>query len=87
LNFVRDNALGTTLRQMREARQMSRARLAHLAGLTADSLARFEAGEARIPATALSRFATGLGVPLSALFAVPACAIPAQVAYRGVAVH
>ncbi len=87
MTFVRDQQLGTRLRDMREARQISRARLAHLVGLTAASLARFEAGEARMPAMTLSRCAQNLGVPLSALFSVPACTPRAAQADRGLSVH
>ncbi len=87
MTFVRDQQLGTTLRDMREARQISRARHAHMAGLSSACLARFEAGEARMPAAILSRCAQNLGVPLSALFSVPACTPRAGQADRGLAVH
>jgi transcriptional regulator with XRE-family HTH domain len=87
LTFVRDQQLGTTLRDMRKARHISRARLAHMAGVTAACLARFEAGEARMPAAILKSCAQHLGVPLSALFSVPACTPRAGHADRGLSVH
>ncbi len=84
---MRGNNIGATIRSMREARQFSRARFAHMAGLTAAGLARVEDEGAPIPAILLCRFATKLGVPLSALCVAATQTPPVHADCRGTAVH
>ena len=63
-----DNQIGQRLREMRLKAKMSQAKIAEVVGSRQSAIARFESGEAHVPAEVMIRYADYFDVSLDYIF-------------------
>ena len=77
------NIIGTRLRELRQSAKLSQVKIAEVVGSRQSAIARFESGEAHVPAEVMIRYADYFDVSLDYIFFLRKSSTFSNLAFNG----